>query len=263
MFGGEGREYGHGIRQAADGGYVVVGYSDSSRTGGKDVRLIRTDPAGNELWRKTYGGDQNDWAYSICRSGDGFLAAGKTSSFGRGDTDAYVIKTDTDGDLQWAKNFGGTGEDIARSVQETGDGGFVFTGSKWEQGAEHSDLYLVLADAGGAVQWESVFGGEYGDHGHCAIQTRKGDFVAVGNTWPFGTWGASDVFLVRVRADGRADWVKHFGGAGDDYGYWVRQTADGGFIVVGRSDPSGKGHDQIYLLKTDARGNRMWYRRYG
>jgi hypothetical protein len=260
--GGRSRELGHGVRQLADGGFAVAGTTDSFGSGAEDGWLIRTDLTGKVLWQKTYGGERADRVYSLCAGAGGLVAVGETASFAEGGTDVYVIQTDASGKLLWEKALGGAGKDQARSIRETRGGGFLITGSTWRQGQTRSDLYLLRLNADGSLRWERALGGEYADHGHFAIQAADGGFIAVGNTWPFGTLGRSEIYLVRTHEDGRTDWVRRFGGSGDGYGYWVRQTADGGFIVVGRSNSLG-GRDRIFLLKTDARGNRMWYKTYG
>ncbi len=156
-FGGSGRDIGSSVRQTADGGFVVAGISNSSGAGDYDLFVLRTDNAGKALpgWPKTFGGAGADEGYCVRQTADGgFIVAGTTESSGAGDFDAYLVRTDKDGNTLpgWPKTFGSSGADIARSVELTDDGGFIVVGFTDSEGAGGADLFLLKLDADGNAQ---------------------------------------------------------------------------------------------------------------
>jgi hypothetical protein len=156
-FGGTGRDIGYSVQQTGDGGFIVAGISNSSGAGDYDMFLLRTDNAGRPLpgWPKTFGGPKADEAYCVRQTGDGgFVLAGTTESFGAGDFDVYVMRTDGDGNPLpgWPKTYGSAGVDIGRSIQQTGEGGFIVVGFTDSEGAGGDDLFLLRLDADGNPQ---------------------------------------------------------------------------------------------------------------
>jgi hypothetical protein len=103
-------------------------------------------------WSRTYGGTNDDKAYALVQTGDGgFAIAGSTDSFGAGGYDFWLVKTDASGNMQWNKTYGGTGDDEAYALVQTGDGGYALAGYTESFGAGHYDFWLVKTDAGGLV----------------------------------------------------------------------------------------------------------------
>lgn len=147
-FGGTGHEWGSSVRQTTDGGYIISGYTNSFGVGLFDAYFIKTDANGNSLWTKTYGGADIDDALSVQLTSDGgYISIGETGSFGAGLYDAYLIKTDANGDTLWTKSFGGTGYDYGYSVQQTTDGGYIITGWTNSFGAGTYGVYLIKTDS--------------------------------------------------------------------------------------------------------------------
>jgi hypothetical protein len=100
---------------------------------------------------KTYGGTYVDWAYSVQQTSDGgYIVAGWTTSLGAGD-DILLIKTDANGNVQWAKTYGGESWDGAYSVQQTSDGGYIVAGWTWSFGAGWDDIFLIKTDVNGNI----------------------------------------------------------------------------------------------------------------
>jgi hypothetical protein len=165
-----------------------------------------------------------------------------------------------DGNKLWEKTFGGSGLDWGSSVQQTRDGGFILVGTTTSFGA--GDVWLIKTDANGNKQWEKTFGGSNVDSGWSVQQTSDGGFIIVGNTASFGArWG--DVWLIKTDADGNKLWDRTFGGSDWDWGFSVQQTSDGGFILVGETTSFGAGEADVWLIKTDADGNKLWDRTFG
>jgi hypothetical protein len=262
-FGGSDWDVGNSVQQTSDGGFILVGTTLSFGAGEADVWLIKTDADGNKLWEKTFGGSDRDVGNSVQQTSDGgFILVGETASFGAGEDDVWLIKTDADGNKLWEKTFGGSGWDDGWSVQQTSDGGFIIVGATASFGAGGFDVWLIKTDADGNKLWEKTFGGDNLDVGLSVQQTSDGGFIIVGETWSFGA-GWADVWLIKTDADGNKLWEKTFGGSGWDEGSSVQQTSDGGFIIVGDTESFGAGEADVWLIKTDADGNKLWEKTFG
>jgi hypothetical protein len=261
-YGGAYDDYALSVQQTSDGGYIVAGYTASFGVGG-DVLLIKTDAFGNLQWAKTYGGTISDWAESVQQTSDGgYILAGTTISFGAGDDDIFLIKTDANGNVQWAKTYGGTYSDYAYSVQQTFDGGYIVAGVTVSFGAGWPDVFLIKTDANGDTVWAKTYGGTNYDDAFSVQQTFDGGYIVAGRTWSFGA-GWPDVFLIKTDAFGNLQWAKTYGGTGQDGALSVQQTSDGGYIVAGYTASFGAGSFDVFLIKTDANGDTIWDKTYG
>ena len=257
-FGGDDTEWGYSVQQTTDGGYIITGYTESFGSY-NDVYLIKTDENGNEQWSKTFGGEYDDFGYSVQQTSDGgYIIGGYTTSFGNGEEDVYLIKTDENGNEQWSKTFGGENNDWGYSVQQTNDGGYIITGETYSFGNGECDVYLIKTDENGNEIWFQTFGGEDGDLGSSVQQTNDGGYIITGETSSFGN-GQLDVYLIKTDENGNEQWSKTFGGVQHDEGGSVQQTTDGGYIITGYTFSSGNGNYDVYLIKTDGYGNILPY----
>ncbi len=251
------------IQQTSDGGYIVACGTDSLGVGFSDAFLVKTDANGNIIWAKTYGGTGYDWASSVQQTSDGgYIVAGGTRSFGAGGSDIFLIKTDANGNVSWAKTYGGTDWDVAYSVQQTSDGGYIVAGVTWSFGAGGSDIFLIKTDADGNIIWAKTYGGISDDYAYSVQQTSDGGYIVAGATWSFGA-GYFDAFLIKTDANGNVSWAKTYGGTDWDVAYSVQQTSDGGYIVAGWTGSFSAGISDAFLIKTDANGNVSWAKTYG
>lgn len=252
-FGGVNDDEGYSVQQTTDGGFIIAGVTSSFSFGGRDVWLIKTDASGNETWRKNLGGLSSDGAWSVEQTSDGgFIIGGWTFSHGPGFLgNAWLLKTDAQGNEQWNKAFGGTGVDRAYSAKQTSDGGYILTGYTSSFGAGLDDLLLIRTDAQGNEIWFKTFGGTGRDYGNDVQQTFDGGFIVTGYTLSFGA-GGDDVWLVKTDANGNEEWNKTFGGTSSDIGYAVQQTTDGGFIITGHTLSFGAGVHDVWLIRLSA-----------
>ena len=151
-YGGTDWDDAYSVQHTSDGGYIVAGETYSFGAGWSDIFFIKTDASGNVQWAKTYGGTNYDEAYSVQQTSDGgYILAGYTQSFGAGYGDIFLVKTDANGNVQWAKTYGGTSSDWASSVQQTSDGGYIVAGYTSSFGAGWSDIFLIKTDANGNI----------------------------------------------------------------------------------------------------------------
>jgi hypothetical protein len=262
-FGGSSDDFGQSVQQTTDGGFIIVGYTYSAGIGGSDVYLIKADKDGNEIWSRTFGGSNADFGFSLCQTNDGgFVIAGYTYSFGSGWGDIYLIKTDSDGNEQWSRTFGGSDGDFGYSVTQTTDGGYIIAGYTYSFGEGSSDIYLIKTDGDGNEQWSRTFGGSDGDFGYSVTQATDGGYIIAGYTYSFGE-GGSDIYLIKTSSDGGKEWYRTFGGSTADFGYSVQPVIDGGYIVAGYTYSFGEGGSDVYLVKIKANGNREWSWTFG
>lgn len=188
-FGNYNNEIGKSVIQLADSGFVVLGYTNSTGFGGYDIYLLRTDKNGNLLWQKTIGGSDWDFGYSLQETFDGgFVIAGTTYSFGRGNADGYVVKTDNSGNIVWTKTYGGQADDEFKSITQTADGGFALTGyTKSYNDADSGDVWVFKLDVMGDSTWCKFYGGTREDFGNQVIEHPSSELYVVGSTMSYGS----------------------------------------------------------------------------
>ena len=252
-FGGtDGRDCGHSVAQTSDGGYIITGYTESYGAGWADVWLIKTDSKGNEEWNKTFGRLGGDSGHSVAPTSDGgYIITGYTGSYGAGGTDAWLIKTDANGNEQWNRTFGREGDEMALSIQQTSDGGYILTGLTNSYGAGEQDVLLIKTDANGKEQWDKTFGGAKVDQGYSVAQTSDGGYIIAGMTLSYGVGDNGGLLLIKTDSKGNEIWNKIFDGIWLDSsgGPSVAQTSDGGYITVGSG--GSYEHRDVYLIKLE------------
>ncbi|MCP4634581.1 MAG: T9SS type A sorting domain-containing protein [candidate division Zixibacteria bacterium] len=191
-YGGTGHDEARSVQQTTDGGYIIAGFLSG------DFYLVKTNTSGDTLWTRTYGGTSGEQAYSVQQTTDGgYIIAGCTGSFGAGENDFYIVKTDFSGDTLWTRTYGGASSDVAYSVQQTTDEGYIVAGHTYSFGAGESDFYLVKTDAFGDTLWTRTSGGTSFDVAYSVRQIDNGGYIVAGFTQSFGA-GDYDFYLVKV-----------------------------------------------------------------
>jgi hypothetical protein len=186
-------------------------------------------------------------------SDNGLILVGFTNSYGAGEADAWLVRTDSNGNKIWDRTIGGQENEIGTFIQQTSDG-YITVGTTNSFSTGCSDIWLVKTDQNGNKLWDKTFGGLNCDYGYCVRQTSDGGFILVGNL-AYSPSAYADIWLIKTDGNGNKLWDKRFG-AGT--GYYVQQISDGSFIIVACSPDIG-----VVMIKTDSSGNKLWGKTLG
>ncbi len=284
------------IAVLADGGLALAGDTHTAdlpggqkNAGWTDFWLVRTDAGGKLLWSQNYGGSGYEFAHAIAALADGgFALAGSTSSAEflggqKGVTEAWLVRTNADGNELWSHTFGGTGWDSANAMATLADGGMALAGRTkstdlpgGSKQLDDTDFWLVRTNAGGTLLWSQAYGGSDVEEATAMTVLADGGFALAGSTnstdLPGGQKSAGwrDLWLVRTDAGGKLLWSQTYGGSGWDFAWSMTALPDGGLAVAGSTSstdlPGGQksaGYDDAWLVRTDAAGKLLWNRTYG
>jgi hypothetical protein len=276
-YGGTEEDMASSLEQTSDGGYIITGSAESFGAGKEDVWLVKTDGEGNMLWNRSYGGPNSDAGESVQQTADGgYIVAGYTGwleelPYDKNNPlyiipanrphefhfDAYVVKTDGDGNLLWNRTYSSEGDDHGRSVEQTSDGGYVITGYTRAYAisgvdSDSCDVWLFKIDGDGDVEWSRTYGGGVGKS---VLQTPDGGYVIGGYT--------NDFLLIKTDPNGYMTWKKTYDIGREDTAFSVIQTSDGGYLVAGVTASFIEGIYDGWVVKTDPDGDMEWNRTYG
>ncbi|MCK9449561.1 MAG: T9SS type A sorting domain-containing protein, partial [Bacteroidales bacterium] len=281
------------IKQTSDGGYIVAGHSSSNdgdvsqNYGGNDYWIVKLDEIGNIEWEKSLGGSGEDIAADLLQVSDGgYIVVGYSSSNdgdvsqNYGGSDYWIVKLDDVGNIEWEKSLGGSREDIATSLQQTSDGGYIVAGHSSSNDGDVSgnqggyDYWIVKLDNAGNLRWERSLGGNGDDMAYTVQQTSDGGYVLAGESNSesgdvSGNHGLIDAWIVKLDNSGNLEWQKSLGGSSYDAAVSIRQVPDGGYILSGYTasndgDVSGNhGSHDFWMVKVDHTGNMLWQKTLG
>ena len=249
------------IEPTADGGYIIAGLSDWTNTGANDFWVFKVDSSGNKLWEKTYGGNGDDYVRSVKTTSDGgYILGGYTYSFGAGDVDAWILKLDSSGSIQWQKTYGASDGDVLWYLQTTADGGFILSGLTYSFGGNQA--WIVKLDSSGNVEWEKTYGGTSSYSAWFIQATSDGGYIAAGDTSP-SNFDALDFWVLKLDSSGNIQWQKTYGGNLADRALAIQPTGDGGYIVGGFTYSFGAGDADVWVLKLNSSGDAQWQKTFG
>jgi parallel beta-helix repeat protein len=248
-YGGTNSEAAYSLVQTANGSLISAGHTKSYGAGWEDFYLVSTDSTGNFQWQQTYGGSGSDYAECVIQtSNGGYALCGITDSFGAGGYDFLLVKTDSDGNMEWNCSYGGVSDEWAYSLIQTADGGYVIAGYTFSNGAGASDVWLVKTDVSGNMVWNKTYGGMDHDFASCIVQTYDGGYAVAGSTESFGA-GNNDFWVFKTDSAGNMVWNKTFGGSNVDVARSMIQTDDGGYAIAGGTSSFGAGREDFWLIK--------------
>lgn len=259
-FGGTGMDSGYTVEQTPDGGYFLMGVSDSFG-GGMELYAVKTDRYGVTEWSRTYGGF--GWETPVAGRptlDGGYVLVGSGDSAGLG-SQILLLKLDYYGNVMWSQTYGGTGLEYGRDVRQTMDGGFAVLGDG-DDAYGMRDFVLVRTDAYGNLQWLRSYGDSGMQEAGGLALTFDGGYAIAGTTEDPGT-GILAALLVKADFSGQEQWSQVYSGAYGAHGRTVEQTTDGGYALFGKTPENGSGYFAMYLVKTDATGLAQWTETYG
>ncbi|MFH1862580.1 MAG: hypothetical protein ABH878_07170 [bacterium] len=257
-FGGKGDDGATSIIRTAEGGYVLTGFTGSFGSGGGDVWLLSLSSDGDSLWSHTYGGLNWDCAVDVIQTGDGgFLLTGRTYSFGSGEVDAWLLRTDLHGDSLWSKTFGGSKKDGANCIIETPDGGYLL--------AACTESYALVWQSGLLKRLQlslRLFNRYILDLlGHSSEITFLGVLRSAWNV--ILRQPSCDMWILKIDASGRLLWSRTFGGIHGDCCLSATLRADGGYLLVGCTESFGAGSNDFWIVRINSQGDSLWSHTYG
>jgi len=245
---------GYSVVETSNGCLVVTGRKYVSG-GGHQVYLLKIDSNGTIVWERNFGGYLGDCGYSVDETSDGGLVVvGYTDSSGN-DKQVYLLKTDSNGNFLWEKNFGGSSYDYGSGVIETSDGGLAVAGYTGSFGND-KQVYLLKTDLDGNLLWQKTFGSSSTFYGYNIVETKDGGLVVAASKY-------SQIYLLKTDSNGNLLWEEILGGSiFGEIDRNVVETTDGGLVVTGYA-VSSENTQQVYLVKTDSDGTVLWEKNFG
>lgn len=294
-YGGSGDDRGSQLIQTSDGGYALIGYSDSSdgditiNNGNRDFWVIKINATGAIIWEKSFGYSGVDEGVSILETSDNhFILSGVldvTASGGDGNSgrysprhaggDYWSIKINASGDMVWSRFYGGSFTDNPAGIIENITSDLITVGGSDSNDVDISnnkgtyDFWVIKSSSSGAIIWEKSYGGSEIDEARGVISTDNGDHIIVGDTRSeeqdvsFNNGGA-DLWVLRISDNGDTIWEKSYGGSNFDVGKSISSTFDSGFIIAGSSRSSNgdvnknQGQNDAWVTKINNSGQLVW-----
>lgn len=300
-FGGTKNESGQSVVSTSDGGYAVLGYTQSmdedisnKSDTSYDYWLLKFDATGQEQWQKVYGGSNDDRGEDILTTNDGgFAIVGSSKSndndvtSNAGSNDFWLAKLNASGEIQWEKSLGYAGSDSAFSVTQTQDNGYLISGVldvSASNGAGNNranmqrhaggDYWVIKLNPLGELEWSRYFGGTYSDTAYGAAQTQNGNYLIIGSSDSNdvdinNNKGSYDFWTIKLSSSGDLIWEKSFGGSEIDEAKAIAATNDGNFLIVGdtRSNDTdvstNSGAADVWIIKINPEGELLWEKTFG
>jgi hypothetical protein len=287
---------------ARPNGFSFIGFGGSNFIA--DYWLVHADLAGNILGELAIGGPGDELAFTGRLSSDGgfFLGGRSTSGIGgfksetnNGNGDFWVVRLNAKGAKLWDKTFGSAGDDYLFTVLPLNDGGCVLGGTsssisgttipggnKTSPSFRAGDYWVIRLDASGGKLWETCYGTTNYDDLRAVLPAFDGGFLLAGTApgSPVSTgggnrlvtgYGGDDFWIIKIDAQGNREWEAAYGGGASEVLWCAAPTADGGYVLGGRSassttgvktSPSYGGGD-FWLVRITANGQKLWDRSYG
>ncbi len=262
--GGTQYDFANMVKVTSDGGFIIAGFTNSYGAGSNDGYLIKTDASGNTQWTQTYGDAGYQELRAIVQTADGgYACVGLNNSNGTGYYDAWLIKTDANGVLQWQRNIGNGSYENGNSIQITPDGGYVIAGQSYSYDTTGA-FYLVKTNSNGIEQWHKTFTSGHLCEAHYVQNVPGGGYILCGDgDTTYDSSGETDVWVIRTDANGDSLWAHSYGGDKTDGGKTIEPTSDGGYIIGGITRSFNLINPDYFAIKTDSGGVVEWQQHYG
>jgi hypothetical protein len=258
----EALNYGVAIYQTPDNGFLLFGNTISANTQKSDIYIIKINWEGLVLWDKTIGEELDDRIYAVKPTKDeGFILCGQTESFTNQNEDAFLIKMDISGNVEWQKIYGKQGIDLAKDCIQMVDGGFAFIGTTINnQGS--MQIFMIKTDWHGTLEWQKTYGSKGNFVGNSIVETPDKGFVLLAETDSFSSY--EGIYLLKIDSFGQVLWEKYYEGSKSTIGYSIEKTNSGYYMIAGATNLSIEdfldfsGNADAYFLFVDSYGNKVW-----
>jgi hypothetical protein len=242
-------------QQTTDGGYILAGHNNGNQND-LDYWIAKLNSNTDIEWEKTYGGSDYDNATNIQQTTDGgYIVAGYSRSANgdvtnnKGGSDAWILKLNTNGGIEWQKTYGGSADDYLSSIKQTIDNGYIAVGSTTSNNGDvpnnqgYYDAWIIKIADNGNLQWSKTFGGIDLDGMHDVQQTIDDGYLIIGQTSSNNgdvtdNHGNLDCWVIKLQTNGNLEWQKTYGGSGDDSANYIQKTNDGHYIIAGETNSS-------------------------
>jgi hypothetical protein len=264
-YGGIQNDYCNQAQPTPDGGYILLGTTNSFGAGNISFYAIKTDSAGHKQWSNTYGGLLNQGGYSVTTTLDkGYAFVGFTDSYGNGGYDVFLVKTDSVGKVQWQKTYGGPDWDFGYSIKQTKDSGYVICGLTYSYGKGNGDVYVVRTDKLGDTLWTRAIGGKGYDAGNC-VAIHEDSIYAIAGVTTDTVNGDTNSYFIEIDNKGIIKTVKTYNLTQNNGMNSIRGTSDNGFVMFGFTDSipnKDSAQSSEMMLKIDSIGKLQWMQIY-
>lgn len=254
--------------QTDDGGYAITGETnDFPMPAVTNVMLIKTNHIGDTTWVRNFDGSNSEaeLGLDVKQTTDmGYIISGWTQSFGSGEQDVLLLKTDSLGNCMWAKAYGTSiPEEVGNYVAQTPDNGYIVAAGfphNYGSGTTLDKASIMKTDSLGNMEWSNSYTGINSACGNSIVQTDDGGYILIGRIMNVS---GGDVFLAKTDSLGNTLWMKSIdvGGSFDDFAYSAVKTVDNGIVITGKTGVSP--NYNVFILKADSIGNPVWSRNYG
>ena len=269
-YGGSEDDEGQSIIETKDGGFLVVGYTESQGSGKKDGWAMKLGPEGNMEWDMTYGGGKDDALFDVIELQDGYAMVGSTASIGEGKEDFWLVIIDKEGSQKWERAYGGSKEDVATQVIHSFDGNIFIAGYTKSKGGGGRDIYFLKVQPfasekeRGKLLWKKNFGGKGTDFpGRIRLNPIDSFIYILGSSNSSGN-GGLDVMLYKMDPTrGNIRTKKNFGGRAFEHGNDFCFTEKNGYILVGGTMSNSKGYFDAWVSKLEEEFYSEWEHTYG
>ena len=262
-FGGPQEEEGWFIKEC-ENELIALGYTYSFTTyeNNSDIWIICLDSNGTEIWNKTFGSFADDYGKCIIETKDGgYIIVGSTYSYGKENSDVYIVKIDKNGTEKWEKAIGGIDYDAATFALEDINQTLVL-GNTYSFGEKNSsDIWLISLDSNGTELWSKTYGGEGYDGARCIRKTAGGGYIISGETESYGN-GLLDIWILKIRSDGTEIWNKTYGGLKDDTCNDIIILPDNKYLIAGHTHSFSDSWD-AWIICIDSNGTEIWNKTFG
>ncbi len=256
-FGGIQNDNCNQIRTTSDGGYIMVGTTNSFGHGANDFYVIKVDSLFHHQWSTALGGPSSDEGYSVTPTLDkGYAFVGYSYVNSTNGYDVLMIKTDSKGNVQWQKTYGGSDWDFGYSIQQTLDSGYVICGQTYSYGSGNGDVYVIRTDKLGDTLWTKAIGGTGYDIGNAVHVVNDSLYYIAGTTTSGLSVGDTNIYFIKINNNGLIEKDTTFGASAQsiNVGHSIEGALNNGLIISGYANIRNRSYSSPLFIMLDSSG---------